>query len=248
MERILTTINTEHEYEEILANSDLLTDYIPAGTSVAVKINLPKLATLERPRTDMRLLRAVVNTLCKRHCRITIIESARGKLEKYLNQSGFFDEIEPFHYIDVCDLDTQKVISVKSISGVHHHIPSILKTFDVRIAVHNVSKLANRIFSCNVKGFVGIVPCNHYKCRADDLWRTLVHTDLHFFVADIYNVIQRYYPFSIFINGGVWYVEGKQELGDMPYLLVGDSAPEIDSFLINKLQMHEPEYLTKVRK
>lgn len=232
----------EVDYYTHLSENQLIRS-IPKKARVCVKINLPRLPTPERPRTDIRLLRALTRVLCEKACYLTIVECAQGQLLNHLQNLDYLSGIIQTEQVFVCDLDNEKTIPVGGQTNRAQWIPEILGNFDVRIALPNISQMDQSIFSNNVKTFVGVVPSRHYKCTVQDKNRTLIHTDLHQYVVDIFAAVQRYSPFTIFVNGGQWFIKSLHEKPcDMPFILVGDDALEMDLHIIKELNIPIPNY------
>ena len=72
-----------------------LTHEIINKKDVLIKINLSRHYTTNLPRTDMPLLRTVINYIYQNGGKCTITESANGYLTENLIASDFEDMLEP---------------------------------------------------------------------------------------------------------------------------------------------------------
>ncbi len=237
----------EADYDACLSENQLIRS-IPTGTRVCVKINLPRPPTPERPRTDLKLLQALTRLLCEKGCYLTIVECAQGELLSHLQGLDFFAGLDQAAQVSVCDLDNEDTIPVMGQTHNPQWLPEMLGQFDLRIALPNVSQMERSIFSNNVKTFVGAVPSKHYKCAETDKNRTLIHTDLHQYVVDIFTAVQRFAPFTIFINGGQWFIKSLHEGPcEMPFMLIGDDPLAMDLHIIQTLNIPIPKYLQQLQ-
>jgi hypothetical protein len=64
-------------------------------------------------------------------------------------------------------------------------------------------------------------------------------------VANIYRAVTMYAPFDFFVNGGKIVIEGREEV-NLGEILVGDSAIEIDHYVLKKFNIEPPEYIRRL--
>ncbi|MDF2542454.1 MAG: hypothetical protein K0S47_2172 [Herbinix sp.] len=211
--------------------------------TVLIKINLARPAIHNHPRTDVNLLSEVIHYVYSNGGTCAIAESANGYLKNNIEQAGLSDIVNNYN-IKVIDLDFEEVEQV-SITGEEHYIPKCFKNYGVRIAIPASSKRPNMIFSNNVKLFVGAVPRRMYQIDNKTVdWRPRVHIDLHRSVANIFNSIQWYSPFSFFINGGLAMSETKGEFR-FKEILISNDGIELDLYVLEKYfnDFEIPDYL-----
>jgi uncharacterized protein (DUF362 family) len=214
---------------------------------VAIKINLAKPPSVNNPKTDPILLRSVINFLHSEGYEISIIESANGYLEENIRFIGLGKELE-MGMFEVVDLDNEMAEKLISKDGDIHWFPKCLKNFDIRIAIPSTSLRHGKIFSNNVKLFVGIVPRRYYQ-KSDQVgtWRAKIHDDLHRSIANIFVLLSEYAPFHFFINGGNTYIES-QLIQTLPKYYISNNGCYLDLHLIRELGINLPDYLLRVAK
>ena len=163
----------------------------PSGSAV-IEINLPRPPDPDRPRTHPDLIRAVVSAVRSHGAPCAIAEGCDGFLERSIERIGLADFVKE-NDIELIDLDLVEDVEMMDIGGLLHYVPRCLADFTCRIAIPATTWLPDMIFSNNVKLFVGAVPREFYRERAQDdrsaRWR--VHIGLHQSVADIYRAIRR---------------------------------------------------------
>lgn len=221
---------------------------IEEGGSALVKINLARSPKPGHPRTDPALLTDVIRYAAHLGARCAIAEGADGFLMQNLEYTGLGGVAEDYG-VQVVDLDLEDVDCV-SVDGEEHYLPRCLKDYAVRIGMPATSKRPGMTFSNNVKLFVGAVPRRMYQTsvpaheRADVHGRPRVHVDLQKSVADIYRAVMAYAPFGFFVNGGRAMFEGRGEI-ELPQILIGDDALELDRFVLKQFGIDPPEYVER---
>ena len=144
-----------------------------------------------------------------------------------------------------------EAVDCVGVDGEEHYLPRCLKDYAVRIGMPATSKRPGMTFSNNVKLFVGAVPRRMYQegepahGRAGVHGRPRVHVDLQKSVAHIYRAVMAYAPFEFFINGGKAMFEGRGEI-EMPQILVGNDALELDRFVLDQFGIDPPEYTERL--
>jgi uncharacterized protein (DUF362 family) len=214
--------------------------------SVLVKINLSRPAAPGHPRTDPFLLSELIKYIYANNGTCAIAESANRYLAVNLEQAGLTDIISRYN-VKVIDLDFEDTEEI-TYNGEKHYIPKCFQAYGIRIALPVASKREGMVFSNNIKLFVGAVPRRMYQIDNKIVdWRPRVHLDLHKSVADIYDSIQRYSPFTVFINGGLAMDEKKGEFL-INEILVGNDGLELDLYILKKYfgYLDIPEYLKRI--
>jgi uncharacterized protein (DUF362 family) len=221
-----------------------LTDLLARGIKIGVKINLPRLPKRDVPRTDLQLLRYVIDFLYGRGCRVTVLEGANGFLESNIRSIGLGEQLDAGIF-DIIDLDCQEGREYIAEDGETHFLPECLGDFDLRIAVPVTRLGKNTIFSNNVKIFVGVVPRRFYQNGSQALGRPKIHQDLHRSIANIYSLVRKHYPFHFYINGGNCLVYNKN-LSFLPKYFVSDDGARLDLHILKWLNLEMPEYLANL--
>lgn len=224
-----------------------LKEKVDSDKKVLIKINLARPAQKGHPRTDAKLLSDVIQYVYLNGGTCAIAESANGYLRKNLEYEGLGDIINKYQ-VEIIDLDFEEV-EMLIINEEEHYLPKCLNNYRVRIGIPATSKRSQMIFSNNVKLFVGAVPRRMYQIDNKNVdWRPRVHIDLHKSVANIYCAIQKYSPFSFFINGGIAMDENR---GEFKYneILIGNDGLELDLHVLKNYfsYLETPEYLKKLQ-
>ena len=213
---------------------------------VLIKINLSRAYTKNLPRTDMTILKSIINFTYQNGGRCAIAEGARGFLIENLINSGFEDTLIQYN-IKVIDIDSEDSEEMLS-NGEKHYIPKCFKEYPVRIAIPATSKREGMIYSNNIKLFVGAVPRKMYQLDGTDAGRDVprpkIHQNLHLSIANLYLAIQSYSPFQFYINGGLSFNEN---IGEFNYTetFVGNDALELDCHIFKTFfkTCEYPDYL-----
>ena len=213
------------------------------GGSVLIKINLAHPPEPQRPRTDPSLLAQVIRYNARYEVRCAIAEGADGFLLQNIESIGLADLVQQYH-IEVLDLDLEDTDCV-TVDGEKHYLPRCLKNYAIRVGIPATSKRPGMTFSNNVKLFVGAVPRRMYQAGEGGSPRPRVHADLHKSIANIYQAVMAYAPFSFFINGGKAMFEDLGEV-DLGEVLIGRDALELDRFVLKQLGLDPPDYIRRL--
>jgi hypothetical protein len=214
--------------------------------AVLIKINLSGVYRKNNPRTDIALIKILINYIYQNGGKCAITEGANGNLTKNIIASSLEDFVK--HYgIKIIDADLEAYDEVFSY-GEPHYIPRCFQEYPVRIAVPSASKREGLIYSNNIKLFVGAVP--RKMCKLDDdnvpegVPRPKIHKNLFLSVANLFLAIQNYSPFQFYINGGLAYNENKGEFF-LNETFVGNDALELDCHLFQTFfsDCEHPDYL-----
>ena len=217
---------------------------------VLIKINLGKVYSKKRPRTDMTLLKTLVKYIYQNGGNCAITEGCDGYLTENLITFGFEDMLKEYK-IKVIDVDLEDCDEVVSY-GEPHYIPRCFKEYPVRIALPSASKRESLIYSNNIKLFFGAVPRKMYQLddvnAPEGVPRPKLHQNLFLSVANLFLAIQNYSPFQFYINGGLAYNENKGEFL-LPETFVGNDALELDCHLFQTFfnDCEYPDYLDILR-
>ena len=147
--------------------------------------------------------------------------------------------------VRVLDLDLEET-DCMVVDDEKHYVPRCLKDYAVRVRIPATSKRPGMTFSNNVKLFVGAVPRRMYQTGESTASRPRVHVDLQRSVANIYRAVMVYAPFGFFVNGGRAMFEDQGEI-ELPEILVGDDALELDQLVLERFGLEPPEYITRLK-
>jgi len=213
---------------------------------VLIKINLTRPCVPLITRTDMTLLKTVVDYIYQNGGRCAITEGAGGYLKENLIAYGFEDTLK-YYNVKVIDVELEDCEEVVSY-GEYHYIPKCFKEYFVRIAMPYTSKRDGMIFSNNIKCFFGAVPKKMYQLDNPSeligIPRPRLHQNLHLSVANLFMAMNDFSRFHFYINGGFSFNEN---IGSFPLneTFIGDDALELDLFLFQKYfsDCEYPSYL-----
>ena len=218
---------------------------------VLIKINMAKIGMPNYPRTDIELLTRVVKYIRKNGARCAIAEGADGDLTKNLYLSGLEGFLRK-HDVKIIDIDLEACDEVISY-GERHYIPKCFKEYPLRVAIPVTSKRQDRLYSNNVKLFVGSVPQKFYQLEDPDsslelFPRPKLHQNIDTSIANLFFAIQDYSRFDYFVNGGVSFNEKQGEFS-INETFIGDDAYELDSHMYNKYfsDCEYPKYLDIIK-
>jgi len=239
---IISTENKEKAYE--LFDKIGIKKLAQFKKTAVIKVNIARPPEKNQPRTSPELITLIVEYLSKLNVKCAIAEGANGYLSENLYKIGLGNLIRE-HKVELVDLDFEEAEKVE-IEDEEHYIPRCLNNYDIRIAIPSASKRPNMVFSNNIKLFVGAVPRRFYQIGEPVEWRPKVHIDLHKSIRNIYTCITKCCPFDFYINGGLAMDEEKGEF-QIPEIIVGDDALELDLYIIEKyFGIDKPEYITKL--
>ena len=240
---------TSNNNQELFKNIEEigLTNEIINKRDVLIKINLGRPA-INRPRTDMTILKTVVNYVYENGGRCAIAESLEGSLTELLIAYGFEDVLKQYK-LKIIDIDSEEYDEVLSY-GEQHYIPKCFQEYPIRIAIPATSNRYG-LYSNNIKLFVGATPRKMYQLDAanDDkdtpfYPRPKIHQNLHLSIASLFLAIQKYSPFQFFINGGLSY---NKNIGEFNFTetFVGNNALELDCHIFQTFfnDSEYPDYL-----
>jgi len=216
------------------------------NNDVLIKINLSGIRQKNHPRTDMTLLKAVVDYIYQNGGKCAITEGTSGNLTENLIASGFGGVLK--HYgVKVINTEIEECCKVVSY-GENHYLPKCFEKYPVRIAIPATSKRNDMLYSNNVKLFVGAVPKKLYQLDDSDVPidvpRPRLHQNLHLSVANLFFAVNEYSPFQFYVNGGLSYNEN---IGEFTFAetFVGNDALEMDLHLFQNYfsDCEYPDYL-----
>ncbi|MBN1329539.1 MAG: DUF362 domain-containing protein [Candidatus Heimdallarchaeota archaeon] len=202
--------------------------------------------------TALDIIKTTIDVLSKYSPKEIII--AEGTTSNYsaldiFVKNGLVKELEEYN-VTFMDLNQQpsEVVSTK-IDG-KHFLPNILNNTDIRISMP-VIKFYNddegKLFLSNaIKNFFGLPPKDKYKSDKQSFKRDSLHKNLHRSVAGIYQAVENFSPFDLYICDGRIALLGEANIGEpieWGKIIVGDNAVEIDLKVLEILKKPMPRYL-----
>jgi uncharacterized protein (DUF362 family) len=224
------------------------------GKSIFLKPNMgyPKPAPYT---TSVDILYMVAKVLTRfKPKEITIGEGSTSESSALENfqKLGAQEKLSEFN-VKFIDLNNSKSSSVMLDSGIIHYIPTILKSFDLKISLPVIKYYYDderNIFLSNaIKNFFGILPKNKYRNQPQSHKRDALHRDLHASVAEVFHAVEKFTPFDFFICDGLEILHGEAEEGNpMKWgkVLLSDDAIEVDMKALELLGKPIPRYLNTI--
>jgi uncharacterized protein (DUF362 family) len=206
--------------------------------------------------TSLEVIKNVVEALSElRAQEIIIAEGSTSKSSALVNyqKTGLIEALEDID-VTFMDLNAMESKAVK-VRQTIHYLPKILREVDYRLSLP-VIKLYNddtgEIFLSNaIKNFFGLPPKKEYQLKHNSPMRDSLHNDLHQSVVEIYEAVQQFAPFDLFICDGTTILEGFADEGRTKALgkiIISNDAFEVDMFVLNYLQKPMPRYLKELQK
>jgi hypothetical protein len=214
--------------------------------NILIKINLSGTYSKNHPRTDMNLLKLLVEYIYENDGNCALAEGSNSYLFRNLVTSGFENFIN-YYKIKIIDVDLVDYEETL-FNGENHYIPKCFNDYNVRIAIPATSKRKDMLYSNNVKLFVGAVPRKMYQNSEIDVPKGVprhkLHLNLDFSIANLFSAIRYYSPFHYYLNGGLSYNENIGEF-NLIETFIGNDAVELDCHLFQKYfsDCKFPEYL-----
>ena len=202
--------------------------------------------------TSTKVIRKIVEILSELNAQQIMIgegsTSHSNALENY-EATGLIEELKDFN-IDYIDLNKLKSIEVKLPSKVSHFLPKILNQVDIRISLPVIKFYEDdegKFFLSNaIKNFFGLPPKEKYQASSESAKRDSLHDDLHKSVFEIYQSVEKYAPFDLYICDGTRVLLGEAANGQPKQwgkIIISDNALEAD---LKVLEIHNkplPKYL-----
>jgi len=214
---------------------------------ILIKINLSGVYKKNHPRTDIAIIKTLINYIYQNGGKCAISEGSSGCLTENLVASGIGEILKKFN-VKVINVDLLDEFEKVDSYGECHYIPRCFREYPVRIAVPSASKREGLIYSNNIKLFFGAVPRKMYQLDSSavpiGVPRPKLHQNLHLSIANLFLAIQNYSPFQFYINGGLAYNENKGEFF-LTETFIGNDALELDCHLFQTFfnDCEYPDYL-----
>ena len=202
--------------------------------------------------TSLDVIEVVVEVFSNLNVKEIIIgEGSTSKstaLENF-RATGLKERLENYNvkFLDLNTLDSTEIILE---NGSTHYLPSILAEVDYRISMP-VIKYYNddkgKFFLSNaIKNFFGLPPKEKYQVQKESHMRDKLHANLHRSVAEIYQAVQKFAPFHLYICDGLTTLFGFAEKGEPKEwgkIVIADNAMEADLRILELMKKPLPEFL-----
>jgi len=202
--------------------------------------------------TSLDIIKTTINVLMKYSPKEIIIGegttsnySAREVFEK----NGLVEELKDYT-ITFMDLNQQPSTEIETDIDGSHFLPTFLRDCDLRISMPVIKFYDDdegKLFLSNaIKNFFGLPPKNKYKKDNESYKRDSLHKDLHKSVAGIYQAVEKFTPFDLYICDGRVALYGEASEGkpiQWGKIILGDNALEIDLKVLEILKKPMPRYL-----
>jgi len=202
--------------------------------------------------TSTKVIRNVVEVLSELNAQQIMIgegsTSHSNAIENY-EATGLIEELKDFN-VDYINLNKLESIEVELSSKVTHFLPKILNQVDIRISLPVIKFYEDdegEFFLSNaIKNFFGLPPKGKYQVNSESAKRDSLHDDLHKSVIEIYQSVEKYAPFDLYICDGTKVLLGEATKGQPKQwgkIIISDNALEAD---LKVLELHNkplPKYL-----
>lgn len=202
--------------------------------------------------TSTKIIRSVVEVLSELKSQQIIIgegsTSHSNALENF-EATGLMNELKDFK-VQFLDLNEQESDAIELPNKVTHHLPKVLKQVDMRISMPVIKFYDDddgEFFLSNaIKNFFGLPPKEKYQKNSESEKRDSLHNNLHKSVVEIYQAVEKYAPFDLYICDGTKVLEGEAAHGQSKYwgkIVISDNALEADLTVLEDLKKPLPKYL-----
>lgn len=202
--------------------------------------------------TSTKVIRNVVEVLSELNTHQIMIgegsTSHSNALENF-EATGLIEELKDFN-VDFIDFNKLESIGVELPNKVSHFLPKVLNQVDIRISLPVIKFYEDdegQFFLSNaIKNFFGLPPKEKYQVNAESAKRDSLHDDLHKSVIEIYQSVEKYAPFDLYICDGTKVLLGEAAKGrpkQWGKIIISDNALEAD---LRVLEIHNkplPKYL-----
>ncbi len=245
-------LNNTRELQKTLSNwlDENYDEKLLENQRVFIKPNMgyPKPAPFT---TSIDIITSTIKVLANAHAEeITIAEGSTSKSSAIDNFriTGLIDALEEYD-VNFIDIDTYENSEVVLDSGVKHYLPKYLQQMNLRISMPVIKFYdddeGNTFLSNAIKNFFGLPQKKMYKMNEDSYKRDKLHKDLHKSVAEIFQAVQKFAPFDLYICDGLNILRGEAEHGQSEKwgkILFSDDAINVDLKVLEILNKKQPRY------
>jgi len=201
--------------------------------------------------TSTKVIRNVVEVLSELNTHQIMIgegsTSHSNALENF-EATGLIEELKDFN-VDYIDLNKLESIEVKLPNKVSHYLPKILNQIDIKVSMPVIKFYEDegQFFLSNaIKNFFGLPPKGKYQVNSESAKRDSLHNDLHKSVIEIYQSVEKYAPFDLYICDGTKVLVGEAATGEPKQwgkIIISDNALEADLKVLGIHNKPLPKYL-----
>ncbi|NHJ05775.1 MAG: DUF362 domain-containing protein [Candidatus Heimdallarchaeota archaeon] len=250
---MLKIVNDIVQMQEVFLNyiEELFGKNPLANKKVFLKPNMgyPKKAPFT---TSIELIKGIVEIAINSNAKEILIgegsTSTATALENF-KVTGLIDILKEYN-VEFIDLNTQESSEVILENGSKHFLPNLLKEMDLRISLP-VIKYYNdnegEFFLSNaIKNFFGLPPKEKYKIEENSYKRDNLHTNLHQSVAEVFQAVEKFSPFHLYVCDGLLTLFGFADEGkpkEWGKILLADNALEADQKILEIMDKSPPKFL-----
>lgn len=202
--------------------------------------------------TSLEVIEAIIKVFSNFNVKEIIIGEGSTSKSTALDNfyaTGLIERLENYE-VKFLDLNTLESTEVNLESGATHYLPSILAEVDYRISVPVIKYYDDdngKFFLSNaIKNFFGLPPKVKYQLQEESHMRDSLHSNLHKSVAEIYQAVQKFAPFHLYICDGLTTLFGFANEGKPKKwgkILIADNALKADSKILELMKKPYPEFL-----
>lgn len=202
--------------------------------------------------TSINIITSTVEILADAHAKeIVIAEGSTSKSSAIDNfrKTGLIEALEDYN-VNFIDIDTCENSEVILNSGAKHYLPKYLQQMNLRISMPVIKFYdddeGNTFLSNAIKNFFGLPQKKMYKLNEDSHKRDKLHNDLHKSVAEVFQAVQKFAPFDLYICDGLNILHGEAEHGQpekWDKILFSDDAIRVDLKVLEMMNKQQPRYL-----
>ncbi len=246
-------LNNTKELQKKLSNwiAENYNKKLLANQRVFIKPNMgyPKPAPFT---TSIDIITSTVEILAEAHAEEIIIgegSTSKSSATDNFQITGLVEALEKYD-VNFIDIDTYENTEVILNSGVKHYLPKYLQQMDLKISMPVIKFYdddeGDTFLSNAIKNFFGLPQKKMYKLNEDSHKRDKLHKDLHKSVAEIFQAVQKFAPFDLYICDGLNILQGEAEHGESIQwgkILFSNDAISVDLKVLEIMNKKQPRYL-----
>ncbi|MHA1461608.1 MAG: DUF362 domain-containing protein [Candidatus Heimdallarchaeota archaeon] len=250
---MISILNNNLELQKTLTNwiGENYDEKLLENQRVFIKPNMgyPKPAPFT---TSIDIIVSTIEILSNAHAEEIIIAEGSTSKSSAIDNFQITGLVEALKEYDISyiDIDTYENSEVVLNTGVKHYLPKYLQQMDLRISMPVIKFYdddeGNTFLSNAIKNFFGLPQKKLYKMNEDSHRRDKLHKDLHKSVAEVFQAVQQFAPFDLYICDGINILKGEAEHGEaMKWgkILFSDDAINVDLKVLEIMKKKQPRYL-----
>ncbi|NHJ32162.1 MAG: DUF362 domain-containing protein, partial [Asgard group archaeon] len=207
--------------------------------------------------TSTEIIREVVEVFSELNAKQIMIgegsTSHSNALENF-EATGLTDKLMDYN-IDFIDLNELESIKVELSNNISHFLPKLLKQVDIRISLPVIKFYEDNdgefFLSNAIKNFFGLPPKEKYQNDAESAKRDSLHQNLHKSIVEIFQSVEKYAPFDLYICDGSNVLVGEAASGlpkQWGKIIISDNALKVDLKILEILNKPHPKYIRLLEK